>query len=112
MALPMATGIMLRLMYCPTETGAPFFIPKGTCRGTSNVDLVICSLYMAYQTGKGFRALRKVPHSKTGLLMEARVHAKSYTEVSKRTRIPKQRWTFLLDTLWTSQLFGLISASK
>ena len=32
MVLPMATGTMLRHMYWPTDTGAPFFIPNGTCR--------------------------------------------------------------------------------
>ena len=32
MVLPMATGIMLCTIYLPTETGAPSFMPKGTCK--------------------------------------------------------------------------------
>ena len=39
MVLPMATGIMFRQMYWPTETGAPFFMPKGTCRRREGSEL-------------------------------------------------------------------------
>ncbi len=39
MVFPIATGIMLRTMYWPTETGAPFNMPKGTCRGRGEPEL-------------------------------------------------------------------------